>query len=120
MFASLFGGETGLTLDDLGFASGNPSSADAIKAAHENLRLTAKKAQRTYGSGLLNVGMVAACLRDNYAYERRRFYKTTPAWMPVFEADGAAMSGIGDAVLKVNQAAEGYFDEQKIEQLIGV
>ena len=39
MFAAAFAGETGLTMDDLGFVSDNPSSAEAIKAAHENLRL---------------------------------------------------------------------------------
>lgn len=43
MYAAAFGGETGLTLDDLGFATGNPSSSEAIKAAHENLRLTANQ-----------------------------------------------------------------------------
>jgi len=53
MFASAFGGETGLTLDDLGFPQENPSSSEAIKAAHENLRLTARKAQRTFGTGFL-------------------------------------------------------------------
>jgi hypothetical protein len=52
MFASLFAGETGLTLDDLGFPQSNPSSYEAIKASHENLRLTAKKAQTTFGVGL--------------------------------------------------------------------
>ena len=31
MFAGLFAGETGLTLDDLGFVTDNPSSAEAIK-----------------------------------------------------------------------------------------
>lgn len=36
--AAGFAGETGLTLDDLGFATDNPSSAEAIKAPHENLR----------------------------------------------------------------------------------
>lgn len=51
--ASLFAAETGLTLDDLGFTTNNPMSAEAIKASHENLRLTARKAQRTFGSGLL-------------------------------------------------------------------
>jgi Protein of unknown function (DUF1483). len=54
MFASLFAGETGLTLDDLGFVTSNPSSEGAIRAAHENLRLTARKAQRTFGTGFLN------------------------------------------------------------------
>ena len=54
IMASLFAGETGLTLDDLGFAGDNPSSAEAIKAAHENMRLTARVAQHTFGVGLLN------------------------------------------------------------------
>lgn len=48
--ASGFAGETGLTLDDLGFVSDNPSSSEAIKASHETLRLYAKKAQRNFGS----------------------------------------------------------------------
>ena len=63
--AAAFAGETGLTLDDLGFVADNPSSAEAIKASHENLRLLARKAQRTFGSGFLNVGYVAACMRDD-------------------------------------------------------
>src|SRR5699024_2564410 len=44
-FAALFAGETGLTLDDLGFVTDNPSSAEAIKASHESLRLAARRAQ---------------------------------------------------------------------------
>ncbi|MCD8087120.1 MAG: hypothetical protein LUE22_00830 [Oscillospiraceae bacterium] len=94
MFASLFAGETGLTLDDLGFATENPSSAEAIKATHENLRLTAKKAQRDFGSGFLNVGYLAACLRDDFPYKRRQIYLTTPIWEPVFEPDAAMLSSI--------------------------
>ena len=46
MAAAGFAGETGLTLDDLGFVSDNPSSVEAIKASHENLRLAGKAAQR--------------------------------------------------------------------------
>ena len=34
--ASLFAGECGLTLDDLGFSKANPSSVDAIKASPED------------------------------------------------------------------------------------
>ena len=51
--AAGFAGEMGLTLDDLGFVSDNPSSVEAIKASHENLRLAGRKAQRSLGSGLL-------------------------------------------------------------------
>ena len=92
MFASLFAGETGLTLDDLGFATDNPSSAEAIASAHENLRLKAKKAQRTFGSGLLNVGFLAVCLRDNYSYKREMVYLTKPKFEPLFAPDNSTLS----------------------------
>lgn len=120
MFASLFAGETGLTLDDLGFATGNPASAEAIKAAHDNLRLTARKAQRTFGSGFLNAGFLAACLRDDYQYRREQLYLTTPEWEPIFEPDAAMLSGIGDGAIKINQAVPDYFDEKKLRKLTGV
>ena len=120
MFASLFAGETGLTLDDLGFATENPSSAEAIKASHENLRLTARKAQRTFGSGFLNVGYLAACLRDNFDYRREQLYLTKPVWEPVFEPDAAALSVIGDGAIKINQAVPGYFGSESLYDLTGI
>lgn len=120
MFASLFAGEVGLTLEDLGFPTANPTSAEAIKASHDNLRLAGRKAQRNIGTGLLNAGYLAACLRDETNYSRNILYMTKPAWQPMFEPDAAAMSGIGDAVLKINQALPGYLDEEKMTDLIGV
>lgn len=120
MFASLFAGETGLTLDDLGFATENPSSAEAIKSTHENLRLTARKAQRTFGSGFLNVGYLAACLRDNFDYRREQLYLTKPIWEPVFEPDAAALSVIGDGAIKLNQAVPGYFNGENLHDLTGI
>ena len=120
MFAALFAGETGLTLDDLGFATDNPSTAEAIKAAHENLRATARTAQKTFASGFLNVGYIAACVRDDHAYLRRQFVDTKAVWEPIFEPDAAAMAGIGDAAYKINQAVPGYFGQQNMEQFTGV
>lgn len=119
-FAALFAGETGLTLDDLGFVTDNPSSAEAIKASHENLRLAARKAQKTYGSGLLNVGFLAACVRDQYEYRRQQFYLTKPDWDPVFEPDAAMLSGIGDGIGKINQAIPGYIGTRAMQNLTGI
>ena len=104
MYASLFAGGSGLTLDDLGFPSDNPSSVEAIKASHENLRASAKKAQRSFASGLLNVAYVAVCLRDNQPYERTMFMNTRIIWEPLFEVDGASLSTIGDGLIKISQA----------------
>lgn len=119
-FASLFAGESGLTLDDLGFVIDNPSSAEAIKASHENLRLAARKAQRTFGSGFLNVGYLAACVRDQFPYQRSQIYMTKPVWEPVFEPDAAMLSGIGDGAAKINQAVPGYFGKDNMRDLTGI
>lgn len=119
-FASLFAGENGLTLDDLGFVSDNPSSAEAIKASHENLRLIARKAQRVFGSCLLNVGFLAACVRDDFPYRRKQLYLTKPVWEPIFEPDAAMLSTIGDGAVKINQAVPNYFNKDNLRDLTGI
>ena len=118
--ASGFAGETGLTLDDLGFPSDNPSSAEAIKASHETLRLAAEKAQRDFSSGFLNVGYLAASLRDGFSYKRNQLYQTKAKWEPVFKPDASTVSLIGDGVGKINQAIPGYFDNDNLRDLTGV
>lgn len=118
--ASGFAGETGLTLDDLGFPSDNPSSAEAIKASHETLRLQAEKAQRDFSSGFLNVGYLAASLRDDFAYKRNQLYQTKPKWEPVFKPDASTISLIGDGILKINQGLPGYFNNDNLRDLTGI
>ena len=120
MFAGLFAGETGLTLDDLGFPSQNPSSAEAIKSSHETLRLIARKAQRTFGVGLINTGYLAACVRDDFPYLRNQVAETTIKWEPIFEPDNSTLSIIGDGAIKINQAVPGYLDEEKIRDMTGI
>lgn len=120
MLAGLFAGETGLTLDDLGFPSVNPSSAESIKASHETLRLAARRAQRDFSVGLLNMGFVAACLRDRQPYRRDALYLTRVKWEPLFELDAAAIGLMGDAAIKVNQAVPDFFNEDNLRELIGV
>lgn len=118
--ASQFAGETGMTLDDLGFTTENPSSEEAIKASHENLRLTARRAQQTFGTGFLNAGYLAACVRDNFEYQRYAFADVRCAWMPIFEPDAAALGVLGDAILKINQASEGFMGVRNIRALTGM
>ena len=119
-FAALFAGETGLTLDDLGFVSDNPSSSEAIKASHENLRLASRKAQKDFGVGLKNVGLVAACVRDDFHYNREVIVPEKAIWEPIFEPDMSTLSTIGDGALKINQAIPGYFTERNMRELTGI
>ena len=119
-FASLFAGETGLTLDDLGFVTSNPSSAEAIKAAHENLRLAATKAQRCFGVGFINTGYIGACMRDKMAYNRSEIFRTKMIWKPTFEPDMSALSTAGDGLIKISQAIPGYITEERVHRLTGI
>lgn len=120
MFAGLFAGETGLTLDDLGFPSQNPSSAEAIKASHETLRLMTRAAQRSFGLGFKNAGYLAACVRDDYPYLRNQIADTIVKWEPIFEPDAAMLTSLGDGMIKINQAIPNYITEDKMKDLTGI
>lgn len=120
MLASMFAGETGLTLDDLGFSTDNPQSYDAIKASHEQLRLCTRKAQRNFGVGFLNAGYLASCIRDDTAYDRRSFANTKILWAPIFEPDASAIGAIGDALYKINQTVPDYVGGKTIHRLTGL
>ena len=120
MFASLCAGDTGLTLDDLGFPSENPSSQEAIKAAHENLRRKGSRAQATFNTGFLNAGYLAACLRDNYPYKRAALALTECIWDPMFEPDASGLNLIGDGVLKLNQAVPDFVTPRMLGDMTGL
>lgn len=120
MYAACFCGETGLTMDDIGFPQNNPSSSEAIKATHESLRARAKKAQKTFTTCFKNVGFVAACLRDNQTYSRTVMLETRITWEPVIEPDSAMLAAIGDGANKINGAVPGYFQKDNLEELTGI
>lgn len=118
MQAGLFAGETGLTLDDLGFPSQNPSSAEAIEASHRELIETVEKAQRTFGTGFLNAGFLCACLRDDYPYLRQQIYLTKPKFKPPYKPNAAQFGAFGDAIMKIKQVFPDY-SEEELRTLIG-
>ena len=118
--ASLFAGETGLTLDDLGFPTANPASDDAIKLQHARLVRTAKKAQRTFSTGFINAGFVASCLANNESFTRDRIKDTSILWEPLFEPGASTISAIGDGLIKINTVQPDYVNDEQIYQLTGI
>lgn len=120
MLASLYAGETGLTLDDLGFPTAVPSSAEAIKASHDTLRGIGRKAQRTFSTGFLNAGLCAASIRDGQTYDRRQIYNTSTTWGPLFEPDAAALGAIGDGLAKIAQTYPDAIPPETISEMLGV
>lgn len=120
MLASVFAGETGLTLDDLGFSTDNPTSEEAIIASHENLRLAAVKAQRSFATGFINAGYLASCIRDDIAYERSLVYRTKVQWEPIFQPNASMLGAIGDAIFKIEQAVPGAVSSDLLFDLTGI
>lgn len=120
MFVRSFAGEMNLTPDDLGLVSSNPTSAEAIKASHENMRLYCRDCQSKFEIGFLNAGLLAVMLRDNMVYQRTSIYDTSIVWKPIFEPDSAMLSSIGDGAIKINQAVDGFFDADTLEKLTGI
>lgn len=120
MLASVFAGETGLTLDDLGFSTDNPTSEEAIIASHENLRLVAVKAQRSFATGFINAGYLAACVRDDIDYDRSLVYRTKVQWEPIFQPNASMLGAIGDAIFKIEQAVPGAVSSELLFDLTGI
>ena len=118
--ASMFAGETDLTLNDLGFYEANPATAESIDAAHDELYGTIEQIQRLFGTCLLNVGMIAACLRDKQPYERYILRYTEPTWFPVARTRPSTLGAVGDAVYKLNEAAPGFIGGDNMKKLTGL
>ena len=71
-------------------------------------------------AGLLNAGYLAACLRDGQSYKRNQLYEVKAVWKPIFEPDISSLSGIGDAVQKIQSSFPDYFTEDKLGELTGI
>jgi hypothetical protein len=64
MHATLFAGDQGLSLSQLGIVQDNPASADAMYAAKEDLITDTRTANRTWGAGAVKAMQLAVRLRD--------------------------------------------------------
>ena len=53
-------------------------------------------------------------------YSRSAACKGVPAWEPIFEPDASMLSSIGDGVLKLNQAVDGYITDDVMGDLTGI
>jgi hypothetical protein len=96
--AALFSGETGLALSSLGIVQDNPSSAEAIYAAKEDLIVEAQAANRVFSGALKNVARRAVMLRDGLTEAPAEMSKLQANWRnPAFPSPVSA----ADALSKI-------------------
>lgn len=117
MWASLFAGEMGLSLNSLGIVQDNPSSAEAMYAAKEDLITDAIRATSTWGRSLVKVMQLAVMLRDGL--------DSVPAGMKNMRAQFtdpsmSSPSAQADAFVKRAQVIPGFAESEVGLEMAGL
>lgn len=93
-----FCAETALTLRNLGYETGNPSSAESLVAMSDDLLLEAQNSQAEIGEQLKQIAITLRMAIDGVNIVPDALKTLVPAWKPIFPVDlGAA----GDAIYKL-------------------
>lgn len=96
-----FCAETALTLRNLGYETGNPTSAESLSAMSDDLLLEARNWQDELGDQIKNIAITLRMAIDGISDVPDAMNELIPAWKPIFQLDvGAA----GDAVGKLATA----------------
>lgn len=96
-----FCAETGLTLRNLGYETGNPSSAESLVAMSDDLLLEATSSQEELGAQIKEIAITLRLALDDNDQIPQGLRGIVPAWKPVFNVD---IGATGDGVFKLLQA----------------
>lgn len=116
--AAQFAGETDLPLSSLGVVSDNPSSAEAIYAAKEDLVIDAQNLNRSNAQALRNVALMALAVAHgtDWATERDAGHGVEPMFRDEARPSVVSMS---DAILKQVQAIPWLADTDVALEMLG-
>lgn len=93
-----FCAETALTLRNLGYETGNPSSPESLAAMSDDLLLEAQTSQTEMGEQIKQLAITYRMAVDGSDTTPDQLKTLIPAWKPIFQIDlGAA----GDAMFKL-------------------
>lgn len=96
-----FCAETALTMRNLGYETGNPTSAESLSAMSDDLLLEAQSSQEEMGKQIKELCITLRMAIDGTSEVADQLRSLTPSWKPIFQVD---LAGAGDAVFKLQQA----------------
>lgn len=112
-----FCAETALTLRNLGYETGNPTSAESLSAMSDDLLLEAMNSQEELGTQIKNVAITLRMAIDGISDVPDAMNTLVPAWKPIFQLDvGAA----GDAIGKIQSAMPEFIGTIAGYRMLGV
>ena len=112
-----FCAETALTLRNLGYETGNPTSAESLSAMSDDLLLEAKNSQKEMGEQIKQLVTTLYMEPQQIDTVPTALKEIAPAWESIFQVDiGAA----GDAVFKLSQALPELMGTPEVYQMLGI
>jgi len=112
-----FCAETALTLRNLGYETGNPTSAESLSAMSDDLLLEAKNSQKEMGEQIKQLVTTLYMETQQIDTVPTALKEIAPAWESIFQVDiGAA----GDAVFKLSQALPELMGTPEVYQMLGI
>ena len=112
-----FCAETGLTLRNLGYETGNPTSAESLASMSDDLLLEAQATQEEMGKQIKELCITLRMAVDGNDQVPTNLQKIIPSFKPISQVDiGAA----GDAVFKIYQAMPELIGTPEGYQMLGI
>lgn len=93
-----FCAETALTLRNLGYETGNPTSAESLTAMSDDLLLEATNSQTEMGEQIKQIAITLRLAIDGNNVIPDELKDIVPAWKPIFQID---LGSAGDAMFKL-------------------
>lgn len=112
-----FCAETALTLRNLGYETGNPTSAESLSAMSDDLLLEAQNSQEEMGKQIKELAITLYMATQGINNVPDNLRVITPAWKPIFQVD---VSSVGDSVFKLNQVMPELFETTEGYSMLGV
>lgn len=112
-----FCAETALTLRNLGYETGNPTSAESLASMSDDLLLEAKATQEEMGKQIKELCITLRMALDNNDNVPSQLQQIIPSFKPISQVDvGAA----GDAIFKIYQAMPELLGTTEGYQMLGI
>ncbi len=112
-----FCAETALTLRNLGYETGNPTSAESLSVMSDDLLLEAMNSQEEMGQQIKELVITLRMAMDGNEVVPNAMNALMPAWKPIFQLD---LAGAGDAVFKLQQAMPELIGTVQGYRLLGI
>lgn len=112
-----FCAETGLTLRNLGYETGNPTSAESLSAMSDDLLLEAKNTQEEMGKQIKELCITLRMALDDNDEVPEELNSIIPSFKPISQVD---IGSAGDAIFKINQVMPEVIGTTESYQMLGI